>query len=69
MLGIAGSLAVVAAFTTRLRSTVDLDIVRGDLIGAVTEATQPAHVSVWLPGPGQRAQQTQDPASPRHRTA
>jgi len=29
--------------------TVDLDTVLGDLAGAVDEAFQPAHVSVWLP--------------------
>ena len=38
------------AFTARLRQTVDLDAVRGDLMGAVDAAFQPAHVSVWLPG-------------------
>jgi len=41
--------AVVAAFTARLRQTVDLDTVRNDLVGVVDEAFQPAHVSVWLP--------------------
>jgi hypothetical protein len=40
--------AIVAAFTARLRHTVDLDTVRGDLAGVVQEAFQPAHVSVWL---------------------
>jgi hypothetical protein len=40
--------AVVAAFTTRLRHTVDLDTLRHDLIGVTHEAFQPAHVSVWL---------------------
>ena len=40
---------VIAAFTTRLRLTVDLDEVQGDLVGAVDTAFQPAHVSVWLP--------------------
>ncbi len=44
--------AVVAAFTARLRQTIDLDAIRGDLVGVVQEAFQPAHVSVWLPGPG-----------------
>jgi Flp pilus assembly protein TadB len=42
--------AMVAAFTARLRRTVDLDAIRGDLAGVVHEAFQPAHVSVWLPG-------------------
>jgi hypothetical protein len=43
---------IVAAFTARLRHTVDLDTVRGDLVGVVHEAFQPAHVSVWLSGTG-----------------
>jgi hypothetical protein len=42
--------ATVAAFTARLRRTIDLDTIRGDLAGVVHEAFQPAHVSVWLPG-------------------
>ena len=41
---------IVAAFTGRLRQTIDLDTVRGDLVGVVYKAFQPAHVSVWLPG-------------------
>jgi hypothetical protein len=40
---------VIAAFTARLRQTVDLDAIQGDLVGAVDTAFQPAHVSVWLP--------------------
>jgi len=40
--------AVVAAFNTRLRHTVDLDILRHDLVGVAHEAFQPAHVSMWL---------------------
>jgi hypothetical protein len=40
--------AVVAAFTTRLRHTVDLDTLRHDLIGVTHDAFQPAHVSMWL---------------------
>jgi hypothetical protein len=47
--------AVVAAFTGRLRQTIDLDTVQGDLIGVVHEAFQPAHVSVWLPATGPHA--------------
>jgi hypothetical protein len=46
--------AVVAAFTSRLRHTVDLDTVRGDLVGVVQEAFEPAHISVWLAGTGHR---------------
>jgi hypothetical protein len=44
--------AVIAEFTARLRGTVDLDAVRGDLAAAVDQAFEPEHVSVWLPGPG-----------------
>jgi hypothetical protein len=40
--------AVLAAFTARLRGTVDLDTVQGDLVDAVHDAFEPAHVSVWL---------------------
>jgi hypothetical protein len=40
--------AVLAAFTARLRGTVDLDTVQGDLVDAVHYAFEPAHVSVWL---------------------
>ena len=47
--------AVVAAFTGRLRRTIDLDTVRDDLVGVVHEAFQPAHVSVWLPDTGPHA--------------
>ena len=47
--------AIVVAFTGRLRQTIDLDTVRGDLVGVVHEAFQPAHVSVWLPGTGPNA--------------
>ena len=47
--------AVVAAFTARLRRTIDLDTIQGDLLGVVHEAFQPAHVSVWLPATGPHA--------------
>jgi hypothetical protein len=40
--------AVVAAFHTRLRQTIDLDAVRDDLVGTVHQAFEPAHASVWL---------------------
>jgi hypothetical protein len=42
--------AVVAAFTARLRQTVDLDAAQGDLIDTVHRAFEPAHASVWLTG-------------------
>jgi len=52
--------AVVAAFSSRLRHTVDLDAVRNDLVGVVSEAFQPTAVSMWFaPGPG-----TNPPAGP-----
>ena len=54
--------AVVAAFTGRLRQTVDLETVRGDLVDVVHEAFQPAHVSVWLPGAGHPATVSGRPA-------
>ena len=40
--------AIVAAFTARLREAVDLETVRGDLLGAVGGAVQPAHASLWI---------------------
>lgn len=46
--------AIVAAFTTRLRQTVDLDTMRNDLVGVVDQAFQPAHVTVWLAGTRQQ---------------
>jgi hypothetical protein len=39
---------VIAAFTARLRQTVDLDTAQSDLVDAVHQAFEPAHVSVWL---------------------
>jgi hypothetical protein len=47
--------AIVAAFSARLRRTIDLDTIRGDLVDAVHETLQPAYVSVWLPGTGPHA--------------
>ena len=38
----------VAAFTVRLKDAVDLDSVRDDLLSAVQQALEPAHLSVWL---------------------
>jgi hypothetical protein len=38
----------VAAFAARLKDAVDLDTVRDDLAGAVHQALEPAHVSVWI---------------------
>lgn len=36
------------AFTSRLRDEVDLDSVRGEMLGVVGETMHPAHASVWL---------------------
>jgi divalent metal cation (Fe/Co/Zn/Cd) transporter len=40
---------VVAAFTARMRRTIDLDAIQDDLVGAVHQAFQPTHASLWLP--------------------
>ena len=38
----------VAAFAARLKDTVDLDSVQDELAGAVHQALEPAHVSLWM---------------------
>jgi hypothetical protein len=53
--------AVVAAFSGRLRHTVDLDAVRSDLVGVVSEAFQPTAVSMWF-APGSGADPSAGPA-------
>lgn len=40
--------AMVASFTSRLRDAVNLDTVRGDLLGVVNSAVEPSHVSLWI---------------------
>jgi len=35
-------------FSVRLRDEIDLDTLRGELLGAVGETLQPAHASLWL---------------------
>jgi hypothetical protein len=42
----------VAAFAARLKDEVNLDSIRDDLAGAVHQALEPAHVSVWISRPG-----------------
>jgi dolichyl-phosphate-mannose--protein O-mannosyl transferase len=38
----------VAAFAARLKDELDLDSIRDDLAGAVHQALEPAHMSVWI---------------------
>lgn len=38
----------VAAFAASLKDAVDLDSIRDDLAGAVHQALEPAHLSVWI---------------------
>jgi hypothetical protein len=45
---VAASTLAVAAFAARLKDKVDLDWIRDDLAGAVHQALEPAHVSVWI---------------------
>lgn len=40
--------ASLAAFTARLRQSVDFDTVQGDLVNTVHEAFQPAHIPLWF---------------------
>jgi hypothetical protein len=39
---------MVEAFAARLKDAVDLETVRTDLAGVVSQALEPAHVSVWV---------------------
>jgi hypothetical protein len=39
---------MVEAFAVRLKDAVDMEAVRADLAGVVSQALEPAHVSVWI---------------------
>ena len=40
----------MAVFASQLKDAVDLDSVRDDLAGAVQQALEPAHISIWVGG-------------------
>ena len=42
---------MVEAFAVRLKDTTDLDMIRADLAGVVTQALEPVHVSLWSSSP------------------
>jgi hypothetical protein len=48
----------VAAFSTTVRDEVDLNRLKEDLLAAVQETMQPAHVSLWLCPPKRYSEQT-----------
>lgn len=41
----------LAEFSARLRDEIDLDSLNSELVGAVSQALQPAHVSLWIRPP------------------
>ena len=40
--------ATVAAFTSRLRDAVEIDVIHAELLDCVNRAVQPTHVSLWI---------------------
>jgi hypothetical protein len=54
---------IMAAFSARLRSEVDLDQVRQELLAVVQETMQPTNVSLWLrpPAPNRKDSPTSRP--------
>ncbi len=52
----------VDGFARRLRDQVDLDALRGELLGVVDQTVQPARASLWLRSPaGSPASSGQEP--------
>ena len=43
---------VVTQFSVQLRDQVDLDVLGEGLLGVVDDVLAPAHLSLWLRGPG-----------------
>jgi hypothetical protein len=40
----------IAAFASRLQDAVDVDAIGADLLGVISQAVEPAHMSLWLSG-------------------
>jgi hypothetical protein len=57
----------VAAFAARLRGAVDLDAVRSDLLTVVSNAVEPAHISVWTASHGPDRPRDSQPSAGRTR--
>ncbi|HLW03684.1 MAG TPA: hypothetical protein VKT82_33870 [Ktedonobacterales bacterium] len=60
---------VLAAFGATLRTEVDVDTLRDQLLAAVQETMQPAHVTLWLNQPGQAGQHPSEEAALSEETA
>jgi len=55
----------LAAFSTILRSEVDLNQLREQLIAVVQETMQPAHFSLWLRQPERRTEEQMHRLTPQ----
>lgn len=44
--------AIIAEFAASVRDAVELEVIRGELLGAVNRAVEPAHVSLWISASG-----------------
>lgn len=47
--------AIVAEFAASVRDAVELEAIRGELLGAVNRAIEPAHASLWISASGSRS--------------